>query len=215
MEIPSSCSSPLSVHTTIGIAPTFITPPRRRVSAKFDCHGHRRTRKILSISPNCTFLSSPISTSTTATTSTSCCSTTSSSYYGISISHSGSVKTLSLSSSSRKRSLPIVSAVFERFTERAIKAVMFSQREAKTLGKDMVFTQHLLLGLIAEDRATDGFLNSGITIDVAREAVRSIWQDDDSSDQNSVTSEASSSVTSATDVPFSKFSADGNEFEIQ
>ncbi|KAK1259943.1 hypothetical protein QJS04_geneDACA021497 [Acorus gramineus] len=70
-----------------------------------------------------------------------------------------------------------VSAVFERFTERAIKAVVFSQKEAKALGKDMVFTQHLLLGLIAEDRSPDGFLGSGITVDRAREAVRSIWGD--------------------------------------
>ena len=41
----------------------------------------------------------------------------------------------------RKNSkLRIVSAVFERFTERAIKAVIFSQREAKALGRDMVFS---------------------------------------------------------------------------
>ncbi|KAK1270496.1 hypothetical protein QJS04_geneDACA021039 [Acorus gramineus] len=68
-----------------------------------------------------------------------------------------------------------VSAVFERFTERAIKAVVFSQKEAKALGRAMVFTQHLLLGLVAEDRSPDGFLGSGITIDRAREAVLSIW----------------------------------------
>lgn len=66
-----------------------------------------------------------------------------------------------------------MSAVFERFTERAIKAVIFSQREARALGSDVVFTQHLLLGLIAED---DGkFLGSGITVDQARLAVRAIW----------------------------------------
>ncbi|KAA8542032.1 hypothetical protein F0562_023184 [Nyssa sinensis] len=126
---------------------------------------------------------------------------TTSSYFGISISHSKSVNTVYLSSS-RKRSMRIVSEVFERFTERAIKAVMFSQREAKALGKDMVFTQHLLLGLIAEDRDPNGFLNSGITIDMARDAVHSIWPDDNN-DQDSVTSEASSSATSATDVQFS------------
>ncbi|KAH7522519.1 hypothetical protein FEM48_Zijuj07G0147100 [Ziziphus jujuba var. spinosa] len=86
--------------------------------------------------------------------------------------------------SKRKRRVVVVSAVFERFTERAIKAVIFSQREAKALGKDMVFTQHLLLGLIVEEEAyrhssstADGFLGSGITVDEARRVVRSIWND--------------------------------------
>lgn len=71
----------------------------------------------------------------------------------------------------------MISAVFERFTERAIKAVVFSQREAKALGKDLVFPQHLLLGLVAEDRGPDGFLGSGITVELARDAVRGIWND--------------------------------------
>ncbi|KAL5791631.1 hypothetical protein ACOSP7_000225 [Xanthoceras sorbifolium] len=72
-----------------------------------------------------------------------------------------------------------ISSVFEHFTERAIKAVIFSQREAKLLGRDMVFTRHLLLGLIAEDRHPRGFLESGITIDKAREAVHTIWHSEE------------------------------------
>lgn len=92
---------------------------------------------------------------------------------------------------------------------------MFSQKEAKGLGKDMVFTQHLLLGLVAEDRSPDGFLGSGITIDKAREAVRSIWTDDDNSAaaadnsdsgveaSRSENSGASSSSSSSTHIPFS------------
>ncbi|KAJ6844006.1 uncharacterized protein M6B38_294540 [Iris pallida] len=93
-----------------------------------------------------------------------------------------------------------VSAVFERFTERAIKAVVFAQREARALGKDMVFTQHLLLGLVAEEegatRSPTGFLSSGITLARAREAVRSIW---------SIPPPAppADPGRSATDVPFS------------
>uniref|UniRef100_A0A1D1YXZ2 Chaperone protein ClpD2, chloroplastic n=1 Tax=Anthurium amnicola TaxID=1678845 RepID=A0A1D1YXZ2_9ARAE len=94
-----------------------------------------------------------------------------------------------------RRAAPI-SAVFERFTERAIKAVIFAQKEARGLGGDMVFTQHLLLGLIAEDRSPDGFLGSGITIDRAREAVRGIWTDASGGG-------APSSAGQATDVPFS------------
>ncbi|XP_008812476.2 chaperone protein ClpD2, chloroplastic [Phoenix dactylifera] len=100
------------------------------------------------------------------------------------------------SSTPRRRPRRPVSAVFERFTERAIKAVVFSQREARALGADMVFTQHLLLGLVAEDRSPDGFLGSGITVDRAREAVRSIWTETTGGGDPSTS-------RSATDVPFS------------
>ncbi|OMO52318.1 Chaperonin ClpA/B [Corchorus olitorius] len=96
--------------------------------------------------------------------------------------------------------------VFERFTERAIKAVILSQREAKSLGKDMVFTQHLLLGLIGEDRDPNGFLGSGIKIEKAREVVRSIWQSsslDSGEDTSSGSGKQEGSVVSSTDVPFS------------
>ncbi|KAJ1376279.1 P-loop containing nucleoside triphosphate hydrolase [Sesbania bispinosa] len=76
----------------------------------------------------------------------------------------------------RKRRVFTVSAVFERFTERAIKAIVFSQREAKALGSELVYPQHLLLGLVAEEeRSQDGFLASGVIIDKARDAVRNIW----------------------------------------
>lgn len=90
--------------------------------------------------------------------------------------------------------------MFERFTERAIKAVIFSQREAKSLGSDIVFTQHLLLGLVAEDAAgkEDGFLGSGITLDHARRAVREIWTDRIAGDYDS-----GRDVGSAVQVPFS------------
>ncbi|XP_028551372.1 chaperone protein ClpD, chloroplastic [Dendrobium catenatum] len=94
-------------------------------------------------------------------------------------------------SSSRRRWKQTISAVFERFTERAIKAVVFSQREAKALGKDMVFPQHLLLGLIAEDRSLDGFLGSGITVGPARDAVRAIWNDGAAADEDGAESLAS------------------------
>ncbi|XP_071709836.1 chaperone protein ClpD, chloroplastic [Rutidosis leptorrhynchoides] len=102
----------------------------------------------------------------------------SSSYFGVSITHSPlKSKPNSYKTKRKHGSLTIVAGVFERFTERAIKAVVFSQKEAKKLGKNMVFTQHLLLGLIAEDRSPGGFLESGISIDAARLAVISIWND--------------------------------------
>ncbi|KAL0560880.1 hypothetical protein IC582_001295 [Cucumis melo] len=89
----------------------------------------------------------------------------------------------------RRLRIPVISAIFERFTERAIKAVIFSQREAKALSKDLVFTQHLLLGLIAEEehnQSPGGFLDSGLTLHVAREAVRGIWHNNDAEGDTSL-----------------------------
>ncbi|XP_022936409.1 chaperone protein ClpD, chloroplastic-like [Cucurbita moschata] len=101
----------------------------------------------------------------------------------------------------RRLRIPIISAIFERFTERAVKAVIFSQREAKALSKGLVFTEHLLLGLIAEEehnQSPGGFLNSGLTLHEAREAVRGIWHSNDA--------EADMSVDSAAVTPHVPFS---------
>ncbi|KAM0866076.1 hypothetical protein ACQ4PT_042870 [Festuca glaucescens] len=91
----------------------------------------------------------------------------------------------------------VIRAVFERFTERAVKAVVLSQREAKGLGEGAVAPRHMLLGLVAEDRSPAGFLASGISIERAREECRGI-----------VAHESGASPTPAsgldTDVPFSK-----------
>ncbi|QDZ19980.1 ATP-dependent Clp protease [Chloropicon primus] len=71
--------------------------------------------------------------------------------------------------------------VFERFTERAIKAVMAAQNEARAMGRPEVTTDELLLGLIVEDSAartaknrSGGFVNTGITIHRAREVVKTL-----------------------------------------
>ncbi|CAI5535496.1 unnamed protein product [Closterium sp. Naga37s-1] len=104
------------------------------------------------------------------------------------------------SSSSAHRAT--VSAVFDRFTERAIKSVMLGQREAKALGRKEVATEHLLLGLIMEDRASSGtasakgYLNTGVTIDGAREAVRGMIRD-------GTLSPSEGSDKPASEVPFS------------
>merc|ERR1719443_1427523 len=69
--------------------------------------------------------------------------------------------------------------VFERFTERAIKAVMEGQSEAKTMGRPEVLPEHLLLGVIAEDArfnqgqgpAAGGFYGAAqIMLESSREA---------------------------------------------
>ncbi|KAK4784292.1 hypothetical protein SAY86_018660 [Trapa natans] len=110
------------------------------------------------------------------------------------------------------RSAP-VKAAFERFTERAIRAIIFSQREARALGKDMVFTQHLLLGLVAEAQLqsssnTNGFLGSGITLEDARGAVESIWNNQKEKKDDGVIGETTGTSTatsyaSTTGIPFS------------
>ncbi|KAI3727125.1 hypothetical protein L1987_66934 [Smallanthus sonchifolius] len=169
MEVSSSsCSSPLSIHR-LDFAPPLLIRPVSRISSK----QFTRSR-------------------TCNTTSSS------SSYFGVSISHKPLKSKNSSNFTRRRGSFYVVAGVFERFTERAIKAVMYSQREAKALGKDTVFTQHLLLGLIAEDRSPGGFLESGINIDAAREAVRSIWDDEDDDKKDGV-----DTSSSATDVAFS------------
>mmetsp|Transcript_1255 Transcript_1255/g.3536 ORF Transcript_1255/g.3536 Transcript_1255/m.3536 type:complete len:628 (-) Transcript_1255:274-2157(-) len=75
----------------------------------------------------------------------------------------------------------VTAMVFERFTERAIKAVMAAQNEARAMGRSEVTTDELLLGLIVEDGANrtannraGGFMNTGITIHKVRELVKSL-----------------------------------------
>jgi ATP-dependent Clp protease ATP-binding subunit ClpC len=103
------------------------------------------------------------------------------------------VSRLEVGKSSGQQRRGIVTAVFERFTERAIKSVMLAQREAKALGRREVGTEQLLLGLIAEDRGREGYLGSGVTIERAREAVKSLVDE----------SSSSNLLGPATDVPFS------------
>lgn len=43
-------------------------------------------------------------------------------------------------------------ALFERFTERARQVVVLAQVEARTLKHDHIGTEHLLLGLVHEDK---------------------------------------------------------------
>lgn len=96
----------------------------------------------------------------------------------------------------RKRFAVESSGNVERFTERSIRVAIYSQREAKVLGSEMVFTPHLLLGLIAEEEdhgGDDGFLGSGVTLHKAREVVRTFHQH-----------HASTSINGVGSLPFSK-----------
>jgi hypothetical protein len=106
-----------------------------------------------------------------------------------------------------RRGVVAVTAVFERFTERSIKAVMMAQQEAKLMGASevrqgrlkpdadtaaqktwgspaaavpallQVNTEHILLGLIAEEtmsKPVGGYLNSGLTHERARALVEAL-----------------------------------------
>ncbi len=64
-------------------------------------------------------------------------------------------------------------AIFGRFTERAQKAILLSQEEAKKMKHNYVGTEHLLLGLIAENEgvAAISLREMGINIENAREEI--------------------------------------------
>lgn len=63
--------------------------------------------------------------------------------------------------------------MFERFTEKAIKAVMLSQEESRQLGHNFVGTEQILLGLIGETRgiASRVLATFGVTLVEARKEV--------------------------------------------
>ena len=66
--------------------------------------------------------------------------------------------------------------MFERFTERARKAMVLAQEEAGRFRHNYIGTEHLLLGLLREDEglAARALTALGVTLEVARERVASI-----------------------------------------
>jgi ATP-dependent Clp protease ATP-binding subunit ClpC len=66
--------------------------------------------------------------------------------------------------------------MFERFTDRARRAVVLAQEEARALRHNYIGTEHLLLGLVAEGEglAAQALALSGVTLDAARAAVHEI-----------------------------------------
>jgi ATP-dependent Clp protease ATP-binding subunit ClpA len=66
--------------------------------------------------------------------------------------------------------------MFERFTDKARRAVVLAQEEARLLGHDYIGAEHILLGLIWEGSGVAGqALDSmGITHDVARQRVEQV-----------------------------------------
>ncbi len=66
--------------------------------------------------------------------------------------------------------------MFERFTPEARQVVVLAQAEARGFGHSHVGTEHLLLGLIAEETGAAGraFAKLGVTLDAARDAVMAL-----------------------------------------
>jgi ATP-dependent Clp protease ATP-binding subunit ClpC len=66
--------------------------------------------------------------------------------------------------------------MFEHFTDKAIKAIMLAQEEARSLGQNLVGTEQILLGLIAEGTgiAAKVLNEQGVTLQNARREVEKI-----------------------------------------
>jgi ATP-dependent Clp protease ATP-binding subunit ClpC len=62
--------------------------------------------------------------------------------------------------------------MFQKFTDRARRAVVLAQHEARTLGHDYIGTEHILLALIREGGAGAQLLaGAGVDLDRARRQV--------------------------------------------
>ncbi|KAE9610173.1 putative ClpA/B family, UVR domain, P-loop containing nucleoside triphosphate hydrolase [Lupinus albus] len=86
-------------------------------------------------------------------------------------------KVLTATSSRRARASRCVpKAMFERFTEKAIKVIMLAQEEARRLGHNFVGTEQILLGLIGEGTgiAAKVLKSMGINLKDARVEVEKI-----------------------------------------
>eukprot|EP00252_Welwitschia_mirabilis_P002168 TRINITY_DN1207_c0_g1_i1.p1 TRINITY_DN1207_c0_g1~~TRINITY_DN1207_c0_g1_i1.p1 ORF type:complete len:942 (+),score=193.44 TRINITY_DN1207_c0_g1_i1:432-3257(+) len=85
-------------------------------------------------------------------------------------------KSMGLGRSVKKRRGFVVKAMFDRFTEKAIKAIMLAQEESRRMGHNFVGTEQLLLGLIGEGTgiAAKVLTSMGITLKDARIEVEKI-----------------------------------------
>ncbi|KAG7021370.1 hypothetical protein SDJN02_15095, partial [Cucurbita argyrosperma subsp. argyrosperma] len=83
---------------------------------------------------------------------------------------------ITISSRRRKATRCVPRAMFERFTEKAIKVIMLAQEEARRLGHNFVGTEQILLGLIGEGTgiAAKVLKSMGINLKDARVEVEKI-----------------------------------------
>jgi len=66
--------------------------------------------------------------------------------------------------------------MFERFTDRARRAVVQAQDEARTLNHDFIGTEHILLGLVGEGHgvAAKALESLGVSMEAVRQRVEDI-----------------------------------------
>ncbi|PAN37883.1 hypothetical protein PAHAL_7G130500 [Panicum hallii] len=88
----------------------------------------------------------------------------------------GSIVASQISRPRGSASRGVVRAMFERFTEKAIKVIMLAQEEARRLGHNFVGTEQILLGLIGEGTgiAAKVLKSMGINLKDARVEVEKI-----------------------------------------
>ncbi len=69
-----------------------------------------------------------------------------------------------------------MSPLFDKYTDRAKRVLMFAQDESRRLNHDYIGTEHLLLGLVREEKGTAAKILSSMGVDLtkARDAVESI-----------------------------------------
>jgi ATP-dependent Clp protease ATP-binding subunit ClpC len=62
--------------------------------------------------------------------------------------------------------------MFERYTEKATRVIYFTRYEANQFGSPYIETEHLLLGLLREDKAlTNRFLRSHASVESIRNEI--------------------------------------------
>ena len=66
--------------------------------------------------------------------------------------------------------------MFERFTDQSRRAVVLAQEEARQLNHDHIGTEHMLAGLLREERGAAARVleASGITVDAVRERIEAL-----------------------------------------
>jgi ATP-dependent Clp protease ATP-binding subunit ClpC len=80
-----------------------------------------------------------------------------------------------------KQSLPTSGSydtMFERYTEKARRVIFFARYEASQFGSPYIETEHLLLGLLREDKAlTNRFLRSHASVESIRKQIEGAHHD--------------------------------------
>ena len=68
--------------------------------------------------------------------------------------------------------------MFERYTEKARRVIFFARYEASQFGSPYIETEHLLLGLLREDKAlTNRFLRSHASVESIRKQIEATYDD--------------------------------------